>query len=91
MGHYRNDKGEEAGPISNTGSPAHERFTNQLKCPHCGQTGEIIWEEAAIGRREAGPQRRLVGISPTFHAENGRTQSGDPLIVCTSCDSIQAD
>ncbi len=91
MGHYRNHKGEEAGPISHTGSPVHKRFTNQLKCPHCGQTGEVTWEEAAIGHRAAGPQRRLVGISPTFHAENGRTQSGDPLIVCAGCDSIQPD
>jgi hypothetical protein len=91
MGHYRNDKGEEAGPISHTGSPAHERFTNQLKCPHCGQSGEVTWEEAAIGHRKAGPQRRLVDISPSFHAEDKPTQSGDPLIVCAGCDSIQPD
>lgn len=91
MGHYRNEQGEEAGPISNTGSPTYERFTIKLKCPQCGETGEIIWEEAAIGYREAGPKRRLVGVSPNFHAENGRTQSGDPVIVCTSCDSIQTD
>ncbi len=95
MGHYRNEKGEAAGPIlisdSVAGKAARDRFTNALMCGHCGHTGEVIWEENAPGHRSAGPQRRLIGVSPGFHAENGRTQSGDPILICSRCDTIQAD
>ena len=95
MGRYRNEAGEEAGPIliSDTvaGRAARDLFLNTIKCPHCGQAGAIFWEENALGHRHCGPQRRLVNLSAGFHAENGRTQSGDPLIICSHCDTIQAD
>lgn len=95
MGHYRNEKGEEAGPIlmSDTvaGTGARDRFINALTCSYCGQTGAILWEENAADHRQCGPQRRLVSVSAGFHTETGRTESGDPIIVCANCDTIQAD
>lgn len=95
MGHFRNAQGQEAGVITHSGmseiSDSRDRFPTALKCPQCGQTGELIWEENAIGHREAGPQRRLIDVTPGFHAEAARTASGDPLIVCTKCDTIQPD
>lgn len=93
MGRYRNEQGEEAGPIGNSDLPgvARDRFTNALQCHHCGQTGAVVWEENALGHRHAGVQRRLVGISPGFQAQDGLTASGDPVIVCSNCDSVQPD
>lgn len=95
MGHFRNAKGEEAGAITHSGDSetpgTRDRFPNTLKCPECGQAGQIIWEENTVGHREAGSERRLIDVSPGFHAELGRTQSGDPVIVCSQCDAIQAD
>lgn len=95
MGQYRNEQSEEAGPITNSDLPgagaARDRFKNALICNHCGQIGEIIWEENAAGYREAGVQRRLIGITPGFHTEDKRTKSGDPVIVCTRCDTILPD
>jgi hypothetical protein len=49
-----------------------------------------LWEENSIAN-PSGPQRRLVRVAGDFHSELGRTQSGDPLIVCDKCDAIQAD
>ena len=95
MGHFRNARGEEAGAITHSNQSeapgTRDRFTNTLSCPHCGQTGGVTWEENAVGHRETGPERRLIDVSPGFHAEAGRIQSGDPLIVCANCDTIQAD
>lgn len=95
MGHFRNSLGQEAGTITHSAEPAtpdlRDRFTNILNCPQCGQIGGITWEENAIGHREGGAERRLIDVSPGFHSEAGRTQSGDPVIVCTNCDTIQAD
>jgi hypothetical protein len=53
--------------------------------------GAIMWEEDdghTPGRKGA---RRLIQVSPGFHSEHGRTQSGDPVIVCDQCDEIQTD
>lgn len=95
MGHFRNAQGEAAGLIRHSDTSetpdARDRFPNSLKCPSCGQTGKIIWEENAVGHRQAGPERRLIDVTPGFHPESGRTESGDPLIICTNCDTIQAD
>jgi hypothetical protein len=95
MGHFRNAQGEEAGVITHSGDSeapgARDRFPNSLKCPECGQTGKIVWEENALGHQDSGPQRRLIDVTPGFHAEPGRTASGDPLIICTKCDTIQTD
>ena len=68
-----------------------EQFTITITCPHCGQAGALVWEENSMGYRQDGALRVLKNISPGFHAENGRTQSGDPLIVCDICDTIQTD
>ena len=68
-----------------------EQFTIAIACAHCGQPGSVVWEENSPDHRKDGPQRALVKVSPGFHAESGRTQSGDPLIVCDACDTIQAD
>jgi hypothetical protein len=61
----------------------HARFSFTLKCPNCGQAGFAVWEQ---GDREA---RHLVHVSRGFHPEIGRTQSGEPLLVCNDCDHIQ--
>ena len=68
-----------------------EQFTIAIACSHCAQPGAVVWEENSMGHRQDGSQRALVKVSPGFHAEAGRTQSGDPLIVCDACGTVQAD
>jgi hypothetical protein len=70
---------------------AREQFTITIACSQCAQPGAVVWEENSLGHRQDGPQRTLVKVSSGFHAEPGRTQSGDPLIVCDACGTIQAD
>jgi hypothetical protein len=70
---------------------ARDPFTLVITCPGCGQGGAVAWEEddaRTAGRRGA---RKLMQVSPGFHSESGRTQSGDRLIVCDQCDEIQPD
>jgi len=50
-----------------------------------------VWEENAAGNRRGGAQRALVRLSPGFHAQAGRTQSGDPVIGCDGCGTAQPD
>lgn len=68
-----------------------EKFTVDIACLHCGQKGHAVWEENALGNRRAGVQRALIRLSPGFHAQSGRTQSGDPMIGCDSCGTVQPD
>ena len=68
---------------------ARGQFTLRLSCT-CGASGSVTWEENS-GANPRGPQRRLVNISTGFHAETGRTRSGDPMIICNGCDQIQPD
>jgi len=51
----------------------------------------VTWNESAAQDRPRGPDRRLIGVTPGFHAETGRAQSGDAVIVCDTCDQIQPD
>jgi len=67
------------------------RFTVPITCPHCGQTGTMLWEEDDGHTRGAKTKRELVQVAQGFHAEEGRTDSGDPIIVCDACDEIQDD
>lgn len=67
-----------------------EKFALNLTCAHCQAVGFVIWEENRLVH-ERGPRRKLVSIVGQFHPENGRTNSGDPLIVCDMCDQIQPD
>ena len=60
------------------------RSNHDVKCPNCGQTGFVVWEESD------GSPRQLVHVSRGFHPEIGRTRNGEPLIVCNDCDHIQA-
>ena len=66
------------------------RFTLPLTCPHCGAEGAVAWEENTQMSAQ-GLQRSLVSVQGAFHAEAGRSNSGDPLIVCNSCDQIMPD
>jgi hypothetical protein len=68
-----------------------EQFTVDIACPHCAQKGAVVWEENTLGNRQNGVERAMIRVSPGFHAEAGRTQSGDPVIVCDRCDTIQPD
>jgi hypothetical protein len=69
---------------------SRDRFTLPLSCPRCGAAGSVTWEEnSAVNPK--GPQRLLIQVDGGFHAETGRTRSGDPLIVCNGCDQIQTD
>ena len=70
---------------------ARRPFTLDITCSNCGQTGTVTWNESVAMDRPHGPDRRLADLSEGFHTETGRTQSGDALIVCDSCDEIQAD
>jgi hypothetical protein len=65
-------------------------FVVAITCA-CGVAGSVTWEENVRAPQPHGPQRRLLSVSPGFHIESGRTQSGDPLVVCDGCDTIQDD
>ena len=67
-----------------------DQFTIVLTCPYCGVAGAAVWEENGLINVK-GPQRRLISIQGEFHKESGRTESGDPIIVCNRCDEIQPD
>lgn len=69
---------------------ARLQFTLFLVCQHCGELGAVVWEESRYVQ-QGGPRRRLVTTHGRFHSENGRTNSGDPVIVCSRCDEIQPD
>ena len=45
------------------------------------------WAQGVIENAEV----ILVEVHGEFHAETGRTESGDPVIVCNACDTIQRD
>lgn len=93
MGQFRNAQGEEAGVITHTdflhAPGTRDRFSLDLECSYCGKVGKITWEENDVSHRRAGKQRRLIDVTPGFHAEAGRTRSGVSLIVCDTCDMIQ--
>lgn len=50
-------------------------------CPHCGQTGEVVWNGE-------GKDRTLERLSPGFHVEEGRLPGARHVIICDVCDEI---
>jgi hypothetical protein len=52
-------------------------------CPHCGQTGEVVW-------KDDGSERRLGRLSDGFHVEQGRASGARHVIVCDACDEIDS-
>jgi len=60
-----------------------EMLENHIKfaCPHCGQTGEVVWN--GIGK-----ERVLLRLSNEFHVEEGRLPGARHVIVCNACDEI---
>lgn len=66
------------------------KFQTALVCPNCRQAGSAHWEENE-NANPLGPQRKLISLEGAFHSEIGRTHSGDPMIVCGTCDEIQQD
>lgn len=70
---------------------APEEFTAAFTCPNCGEAGVRRWEESVAESRIPGEGRKLLSVSDGFHIETGRTQSGEPLIVCNKCDEFQLD
>jgi hypothetical protein len=84
--------GNSARPATReTGLAAREKFSYVLFCPRCAIIGMVTWEESSGPKRSPPSERVLVQVSPGFHAEVGRTQAGETLIVCDSCDTIQPD
>jgi endogenous inhibitor of DNA gyrase (YacG/DUF329 family) len=67
-----------------------DQFRIEIICPFCQALGAVVWEENSHINPN-GAERRLIDIYGAFHAETGRTHSGDPLIVCDQCDTIQTD
>ena len=59
----------------------HEQFDRLIVCPGCNQIGVATWEESGRNDASRAPGRSLLYVSFGFHAESGRTQSGDPSIV----------
>lgn len=50
-------------------------------CPHCGQTGEVVWNGE-------GKDRILVRLSSGFHVEEDRLAGTRHVIICNICDEI---
>lgn len=74
-----------------TQSPSRERFSTPIICPSCGQSGAVLWEESVGRVRPRGPERKLILLLQGFGQSRGKTQSGDPQIVCDLCGGIVAD
>jgi hypothetical protein len=53
----------------------------KFACPHCGQSGEVVWQGE-------GAERELVRLSEGFHVEEGRLPGAKHLIICNVCDEI---
>jgi Zn ribbon nucleic-acid-binding protein len=68
-----------------------DQFTVGITCPHCAQPGAVVWEENTLDNRKDGIQRTLVRVPSGFHVQDGTTASGDPLIVCDRCGTLQPD
>lgn|SRR5690348_7050396 len=62
-----------------------KRETRLFVCPDCSTTGWATWETGG----QLGSNRRLISLQGGFHAETGRTATGETLIVCNVCDTIQ--
>ena len=58
-----------------------EKSDIKFGCPHCGQTGEVIWDGQ-------GEERSLVRLSDGFHVEEGRLPGARHVIICDVCDEI---
>ena len=67
------------------------QFILDIQCPECGQRGMTVWEEDDGFARGPKRKRALILIAGGFHAENGRTKSGDPAIICDACGAPQQD
>jgi hypothetical protein len=67
------------------------RFPVPITCPHCRRTGTMVWEEDDGSTPGQKGKRRLIAMAPGFHVERGRTESGDPMVICDGCDEIQED
>ena len=50
-------------------------------CPHCGQTGDVVWEGDAKARV-------MIRLSDGFHVEEGRLAGAKHVIICNVCDEI---
>jgi hypothetical protein len=55
----------------------------ELTCPDCGQKGGVTLAQSAA-------RPRIINLSTGFHVEEGRTQSGEALVICDRCDAILA-
>lgn len=67
-----------------------DQFRLNLRCPHCDALGAATWEENSFANPK-GVERKLIQVHGDFHSEAGRTKSGDPVVVCNACDTIQQD
>ena len=68
-----------------------EQLDVLIVCPGCSLVGVATWEESGRGDRSRGSERNLLHLSAGFHAESEHTLSGDPVIVCENCNTIQKD
>jgi hypothetical protein len=56
-----------------------------MTCTGCNALGAVTWQNGESDTRE------IIAIHGKFHSETGRGSSGNPVIVCTGCDTIQHD
>jgi hypothetical protein len=60
-----------------------ETFQFKFACPHCGQSGEVVWAGSGV-------DRSLTRLSDGFHVEGGRLPGAKHVIICGTCDEIDA-
>jgi transcription elongation factor Elf1 len=72
------------GPLSGAkGERMTQAYDFNFACPHCGQSGEVVWEGLGV-------ERGLVRLSNGFHVEVGRLPGAKHVIICDVCDEIDA-
>jgi hypothetical protein len=58
----------------------------RFNCANCALAGTYTWQ---VSSTKLGAQTRtLTSLSSGFHMELGRTASGEPMVVCDTCDEI---
>lgn len=62
----------------------HFQHVDTVRCPHCGKTGSITWEDDP----RAGPPE-LIGIDGDFYERIARKTPYAIKLVCRSCGTIQ--
>ena len=65
---------------------SYVKHADTIRCPHCGKTGAIIWEDTD---EDKGRHRDLIRIEGGFYERLARKTPYPIELVCNSCGTSQ--